>query len=74
VTPVCALHLVHLANAQVELHGVDFSKFTVPPCTVCASEGHEKQVVKPNVVFFVSLASSRDIAYITQRQARLGKR
>lgn len=41
-------------DGDVELHGVDFSEYTVPPCKVCKEEGGEGKVVKPNVVFFVS--------------------
>jgi NAD-dependent SIR2 family protein deacetylase len=40
---------------QVELKGVDYSSFKVPPCRQCEEERREKLgIVKPNVVFFVS--------------------
>jgi len=39
----------------VELKGVDYSSFKVPPCRQCEEERREKLgIVKPNVVFFVS--------------------
>ncbi|KAK1922308.1 DHS-like NAD/FAD-binding domain-containing protein [Papiliotrema laurentii] len=40
-------------DGDVELHGVDYKSFQVPPCRACVAEGREKKgIVKPNVVFF----------------------
>jgi hypothetical protein len=48
------------ADGQVELHGVDYHSFVVPPCKACVAEKEAKAgVVKPNVVFFVSAADRR---------------
>lgn len=63
------------ADTQVELKGVDYGSFQVPPCRVCEAEGkHPLGIVgaiamvkddvlilqvKPNVVFFVRLAHLR---------------
>lgn len=39
---------------KVELKGVDYNSFQVPPCRQCEAERREKLgIVKPNVVFFV---------------------
>jgi len=44
-------------DGDVELHGVDYTSFKVPQCRLCAAEERAKSVVKPNVVFFVSVAA-----------------
>ena len=46
----------HADGGQVELNGVDYHSFQVPPCRMCEMEKQEKRgIVKPNVVFFVSV-------------------
>ena len=39
-------------DGDVDLRGVDFTSFVVPPCQICASQHSKKGIVKPNVVFF----------------------
>lgn len=49
---------------QVELKGVDYSSFKVPPCRQCEEERREKLgIVKPNVVFFVCTSLTFLILY-----------
>lgn len=33
-------------SSQVDLQGVDFSNFIVPPCEVCSEEGRDETVVR----------------------------
>ncbi|OCF61533.1 hypothetical protein L486_01183 [Kwoniella mangroviensis CBS 10435] len=39
-------------DGDVELHGVDYRSFNVPPCRICEKEKAKASMVKPNVVFF----------------------
>ncbi|WWC91974.1 uncharacterized protein L201_006927 [Kwoniella dendrophila CBS 6074] len=39
-------------DGDVELHGVDYRSFEVPPCKICEKEKVKASMVKPNVVFF----------------------
>ncbi|WVQ94942.1 hypothetical protein IAU59_002031 [Kwoniella sp. CBS 9459] len=39
-------------DGDVELHGVDYRSFSVPPCRICEQEKVDASMVKPNVVFF----------------------
>ncbi|WWC64846.1 uncharacterized protein I303_107460 [Kwoniella dejecticola CBS 10117] len=39
-------------DGDVELHGVDYRSFSVPPCRICEREKLKSSMVKPNVVFF----------------------
>ncbi|WVR09647.1 hypothetical protein IAU60_006720 [Kwoniella sp. DSM 27419] len=39
-------------DGDVELHGVDYRSFSVPPCAKCEEEKEATSMVKPNVVFF----------------------
>jgi NAD-dependent SIR2 family protein deacetylase len=41
-----SLHASIAPDGDADLDGVDFSRFTVPPCTVCGG------ILKPDVVFF----------------------
>ena len=54
---ICGMSIKRLTK-KVELKGVDYSSFKVPPCRQCEAERREKLgIVKPNVVFFVCLLS-----------------
>jgi NAD-dependent SIR2 family protein deacetylase len=47
-------------DGDVELHGVDYTSFQVPTCKLCEDEKRSKAgIVKPNVVFFVSVGKSQ---------------
>lgn len=54
-------------DLQVDLRGVDFTSFRVPPCRSCTAEELSRTgIIKPNVVFFASY-----LHLLLQRHARL---
>ncbi|EJU03875.1 DHS-like NAD/FAD-binding domain-containing protein [Dacryopinax primogenitus] len=39
-------------DGDVEVEGMDFASFNIPPCERCAADGVNETVIKPNVTFF----------------------